>query len=180
MCSSFLSRIGSTLGRSPLAALPLVMLALAAGGCSSFSMIPPDVTLSNVEVADLTLFETSGVVTVRIANENREPLVLDGAAYQLYLDGVKVGKALTDERIEVPGLATVTQEAELIINNLVVASRLRSIFEQEAVSYRIRARLYLEGGFGRRRLSSTYEGLLDFSDRSETGSGGGAAYFVSR
>ncbi len=72
--------------------LTLVPLA----GCTALHLVPPDVSLVDLEFTDLTLFETSGVFTVRLSNENPEPLAVEGGVYNLYLGGKKVGKGLSD------------------------------------------------------------------------------------
>ncbi len=105
-----------------------VALALSAG-CASFGLTPPDVTLVNLEFTDLTMFETSGIFTVRLTNENPEPMFVEGGVYNLYLGGWKIGKGLSDHRLEVPPLSTTTDEVELHLNSLAIATQLRSIYE---------------------------------------------------
>ena len=135
-------------------------LALCAG-CASFGLLAPDVTLVDLEFTDLTLFETSGVFTVRLANENPEPLAVDGGVYNLYLGGLRVGKGLSDHRFEIPALGTATDEVQLHLNNVAIATRLRSIWESGIVDYRLRARVYVEHGYGRKTLRIESEGRLD-------------------
>ena len=138
---------------------------MALAGCTTLGLVPPDVSLVSLELGDVTLFETSGTFTVRLANENPEPLAVEGGAYNLYLGGLKVGKGLSDQRIEVPALGTATVEVELFINNLAVATRLRSMFETGVVDYRIKAKIYLRGAYGRRALTVDREGSFDLDGR---------------
>ena len=148
------------------ARLFVTVLAVAAlAGCTALRPIPPEVSLVSLELGDVTLFETSGTFTVRLANENPEPLAVEGGAYNLYLGGLKVGKGLSDQRIEVPALGTATVEVELFINNLAVATRLRSMFETGVVDYRIKAKIYLRGAYGRRALTVDREGSFDLDGR---------------
>jgi len=149
-------------------AVPIAVLTLCAG-CASFGLLAPDVTLVNLEFTDLTLFETSGVFTVRLANENPEPLLVDGGVYNLYLGGLKIGKGLSDQRIEVPGLGTATAEVQLHMNNLAVATQLRSIWESGILDYRLKARIYVEHGYGRKTLRIENEGTFDLE--AQRGSG---------
>ena len=143
------------------AATRIAVLALAAG-CSTLGLTPPDVSLVNLKLTDLTMFETSGIFTVRLTNENPEPLFVEGGVYNLYLGGWNIGKGLSDHRLEVPPLATATDEVELHLNNLAVASQLQSIYESGVADYRIKARIYVESGYGRRRLTVENEGRFDF------------------
>ncbi len=147
--------------RLPSAAAILTLVALTAG-CASFGLIEPDVSLVNLKFTDLTVFETSGIFTVRLTNENPEPLFIEGGVYNLYLGGLRVGKGLSNHRLEVPPLSTATDEVELHLNNLAIATQVRSIYESGVADYRIKAKVYVEGGFGRRRLTVENEGRFDF------------------
>ena len=159
--------------------LPLFLAALVLStGCTTFGLIEPDVSLVDLKFTDLTIFETSGIFTVRLSNENPEPLVVEGGVYNLYLGGWKIGKGLSDNRLEVPPLATATDEVELHLSNLAIATRLRSIYDRGVADYRIKARIYVESGYGRRKLTIENQGSFDFKSREATpdkvseGSGG--------
>lgn len=131
----------------------VLILVVAAGGCTALSVIPPEVSLVDLEFTDLTVFETTGEFTVRLTNENPEPLRINGGVFKLYLNGVKVGKALTSETVEVPGLGTTTQKAILYVNNAALVTRLAALLDQPVLAYRIRTRLFVEGPVGTRRVS---------------------------
>ncbi len=150
--------------------LCLLLLLPALGplaGCASLGLIEPEVTLVNLEFTDLTLFETSGVFTVRLANENPEPLVVDGGVYNLYLGGWKIGKGLSDRRLEVPPLSTATDEIELHLSNLAIATQLRSIWESRVFDYELKARIYLQRPYGRRTMRIESAGRFDLDARRE-------------
>ena len=103
----------------------VLMLVLLTTGCTTLgTMTPPDVSLVDMELTDVTVFETTGTITVRLTNENPEPLVIDGSVFKLYLNGMPVGKALDAERLEVPRLGTATQTVNLHINNVALIARL--------------------------------------------------------
>ena len=134
-------------------------------GCTSLGLVEPEVTLVDLEFTDLTLFETSGVFTVRLANENPEPLVIEGGVYNLYLGGWKIGKGLSDQQIEVPALGTATDSVELHMNNLAIAAQLRSIWDTGVFDYRIKAKIYVDRGYGRRTLTIENEGRFELDER---------------
>lgn len=147
----------------------LLMLAIAGcclTGCASLGIIPPDVSLVDIEFTDLTVFETTGEFTVRLGNENPEPMVINGGVFRLYLNGVKVGKALSSERVEVPRLGTATQKVSLHVNNVTLVTRLVSLMDQPVLDYQIRTRLFLETAYGQRRLNFDNAGTLNL-DRME-------------
>ncbi len=147
--------------RKPAGRIAWIAVLALFTGCASLGLVEPDVTLVDLEFTDLTLFETSGVFTVRLANENPEPLVVDGGVYNLYLGGSKVGKGLSDHRIEVPALGTATDEVELHLNNLAIAGQVRSLWESKVFDYRLQGRVYVETGYGRRKLRIESEGRFD-------------------
>ncbi|MDH3403194.1 MAG: LEA type 2 family protein [Acidobacteriota bacterium] len=143
-------------------------LALVASGCASLGTFsPPEVTLVDVRFEDLTLFESSGVLTVRIANENDDPILVDGGVYNLYLDGMKVGKALSNAQLEVPRLASATAEVEIHVNNLALATRIRQIIDRGAVDYRLTGKFFLDRSLGRRKIGFDRSGRYDFQRAAE-------------
>lgn len=140
----------------------LCLVVLSSVSCASLEPFSaPGVSLVNIEFADLTLFETSGVFTVRISNENPDPVVVDGAVYNLYLGGLKVGRALSDRRLEVPRLGSATYEVDLYINNLALATRLIPLIESQVLDYRVKGKLYVERPYGLRRMRFSRDGRLD-------------------
>lgn len=141
----------------------VLVLALSLAGCASIGgFVPPEITLVNVAFEDLTLFESSGVLTVRVANENNEPVLIDGGVYNLYLKGIKVGKALSDARLEIPRLSSDTADVQIFINNLVLATRLKGIIDSGIVDYRLSGKFFLDRAVGRRSVRFDREGRYDF------------------
>lgn len=156
MCSRVLSSV-------------VFVLALWLTGCVSIGgFVPPDVTLVDVVFEDLTLFESSGVLTVRVANENDEPVLIDGGVYNLYLNGIKVGKALSDAHFEVPRLSSDTADVQIFINNLALATRLRGIIDTRVVDYRLKGKFFLDRAVGRRSVRFDREGRFDFGGDGQT------------
>lgn len=137
-------------------------LALAITGCASLERFAaPEVTLVDVRFEDLTVFETSGTFTVRLSNENPEPLAVDGAVYKLYLGGRKVGRALSDTRVEVPRLGSTVYEVDVFVNNVALVARLLTLGEETGLDYTIKGKLYVERPYGLRRLRFSRDGRID-------------------
>lgn len=103
------------------------------------------VSLVNVRLGEATVFETTAVFTVRIANESPNPLVLDGGVHKFYLNGLNVGEGLSGDRLEVPRFASVTQDIPVHLGNISLATRIRPIIESRALDYRMNSRLLLLG-----------------------------------
>ncbi len=150
--------------RTGAAALVLTLLCV---GCAALEpTAQPDLTLVDLRISDVTLFETSAEFTLRISNENPDPLKLQGGAFKIDLQGIKVGKGLMSQAVEVPGFDSVTVDVPVHISHLALASRLRSVLEGGKVSYRLRATLYRETAMGRRRLRSVGSGIFDLSPQA--------------
>ena len=146
------------------ALVALVLACLATSGCTTFGTLPPVVNLANLEITDLTAFETSGEVLIRLANENPEPVTIEGASYRLSINGLRVGQALSNEIVEIPALATAVQRAELTLSNIALLTRVQSVLEQRSFDYEIRGKLYVKSSFGTRRMSVESEGFFDFEE----------------
>ncbi len=145
--------------RAPLSSLACCLLALALAGCSSWTLTPPALTLANLEVVEITALETTTRLAVRIANENDEPLYITGGVFNLSLGGIRVGKALSNEAVEVPPLESVVQEVDLFLNNIALATRLAPIMNRGEVDWRLQSKVYLDGPLmGRRSLKVTNQG----------------------
>lgn len=123
----------------------------------------PEISIVDLKLADMTLFETTAEFTVRITNGDPAPLNLDGGSVLVYLSDVKVGRGLLSEPIQVPGLGTTTLTLPVYINHLSVATRLRSILESKQLPYRVEGVLFREPTLGlRRKIRTRHEGLFDF------------------
>lgn len=145
----------------------LLVLAIGLSGCATLGIVPPEVALVNLEFEDLTVFETTGAFTVRLSNENPDPLFITGGVFRLYLNGVRVGKGLSSEAVEIPRLGTTTQKVDLHINNLALATQLVSLMDQPTLSYRIKTKLFLERSFGTRKLVFEDAGTFSFDKANE-------------
>ena len=149
-----------------LVASTLILIALT--GCTSIGLEPPDLTLVNLQLAEVTVLESSGVVTVRIANSNPDPLQVDGLALNLKLDGRRIGKVLSAERLEIPRLSTATLDAELHVSHLAVLTLVQQIMESESMSYGLSGKLYVITDYGRRSLRLERTGFFDFNQDPES------------
>ncbi len=143
----------------------VALLAMIATGCTTMGGLePPDVTLVTLDVKDITLFETTLDVTLRLTTPNLEPLQIEGASFKLYLEGRKFGSGLSPDTIEVPRLATALMPATFHISNASALLRLRRIIEQNSVNYGLHAKLYVTRPNGRATVRIQGEGTLDLPD----------------
>jgi LEA14-like dessication related protein len=149
-------------------ALVICCVSGALAGCASIgTWDPPEISLVDLRLLELTTFETSATVEIRLANTNLEPMTATGASYGLYIDGLKVGQVLSDEVVDVAPLSSAVQTAELRMSNLALATRLRALLESKAFDYEIRGKVYIDTGVRTRRVRVEHAGFFDFERQSE-------------
>jgi LEA14-like dessication related protein len=156
------------LGRPGLHLLVVAFLA-AVLGCSTMSSLEPmEVTLTDLDVTEVTVFETSLVAKLRITNPNPDPITIDGASFKLYLEDKKVGSGTTKESFVVDRLDSNVIDVVFHINNASALLRLKDIFDDNDVNYGVRGALFTEGAFGTKKIRIEKTGHLDLSDMDPT------------
>ena len=126
----------------------------------------PAVNLVSVHFKDATALETTTVFTIRLSNDAPEARQFSGSAHKIYLNGLYVGKGLSDAVIDVPRLGTVTQDITVHLSNLALVTRLKSVIEAKRFDYRVQSTFYGKGWLD--RMSSESEGKLELKDFTPT------------
>jgi len=139
----------------PLLLLPVL---LAAVSCTPRQA---DLHLADLRFGEMRPFETELVIEVRLENEDARPLEIQGASYRLYLNGVYVGKGMSDERITIPPFGSAVHAATLQLSHLALLPTIQRLLESDDFSYRIEGRLYRGGLFG--ELRAVESGRFDLS-----------------
>lgn len=146
---------------SPLSAALAAAVLLLAGCASTAGYARPEVSLVGVRLADVSLFETTAVFTVRLINPGQRSLVVDGGVFDFYLNGARVGTGTSTTRLEVPGLQTGTQEVTVYIRNAAVGRRLKSLFRTGSLDYRLAAQVFVPTALGQRKIATESKGKVD-------------------
>lgn len=126
----------------------------------------PSVNLVSVHVQNATALETTATFTIRLSNDVPEPRQFTGSSHRIYLNGLYVGKGLSDKTVDLPRLGTVTQDITVHLSNLALATRIKSVIESKRFDYRIQSVFYGKGWLDRTR--SETEGHLDLKDFTPT------------
>lgn len=165
---TFASLIRKSTARPTLRLIPsaCVIAIVCAGllGCTSMgSMEQLDVTLSNLNFTEVTVFETTLVAKLRITNPNPEALAVEGASFKLYLEDKKVGTGTSNESFTVERLDSYVVDVIFHINNASAILRIKDILEakDKEISYGIRGGLFTQGAFGTRKLRVEKTGLIE-------------------
>ncbi len=153
----------SVCGQNPFGFVCVILAVVLISGCATTGgLIPPDVTLVNVELVDATLFESTFDVEVRITNDNPEPLTLDGAVVRLELEGRNFGRGTSAERVEIPRMGSVVQRLELHLSHVAIAAKIRGVIKSKIVNYSMSGYVYvLKPSGGTKRVPIEREGTID-------------------
>jgi len=144
------------------------MIALGAvlvlSACASLgSLEPPSISLAGVELTEVTVFETTVQVKLRVSNPNLEPMTLEGASFKLRLEDHKIGRGQSSEIVTIERLDTALLDVTFYVNNAVALLQLREILQQEAMDYRVQAVLYTQGSWGTKKLKVDKEGRFELT-----------------
>ncbi|MDX1803963.1 MAG: LEA type 2 family protein [Alcanivorax sp.] len=86
---------------STLLLTAIVML----GGCQTLSGLEsPDLSVSDIRLDNVTLFEQQWDLTLRARNPNDRELTLKSLDYQIYLNGEKFARGLTSDSVTLPAM----------------------------------------------------------------------------
>jgi LEA14-like dessication related protein len=143
----------------------LWLMALASGCATTNALEEMEITLVNLEFTEATLFETTMVAQIRVANPNPDPLSFEGASFKLYLDDRKVGTGMVPDPFTVEELATTVVKATFHLNNATAAFRIIDVLrDRREVGYGVRGSLFTDAAIGRRKLRVEKMGVLDLEN----------------
>jgi LEA14-like dessication related protein len=127
------------------------------------SMEQFDVTLSNLNFTEVTVFETTLVAKLRITNPNPEAFTIEGGSFKLFLDDKKVGTGTTSESFTVERLDSYVVDVTFHINNASALLRIKDIIETKdnELSYGVRGALFTQGALGTRKLKIEKTGTIE-------------------
>lgn len=141
--------------------LTLLTAALVFCGCGSGTN-GPSVTLVSVKFEDATALETTAIFTLRLSNENAEPVHITGEVHKIYLNGLYVGKGLSDKTFDLPRLSTTTHDVTVHLSNIALVTRLKPIIESKSFEYRVAS--VFHGKSWSDRMKSESAGKLELKD----------------
>lgn len=122
----------------------VVVLAIVVSGCAALQTViePPQVTLNNLQVLDMTLLEQRYAVTLRVQNPNPVPLPITGMNFQLDINDTELGRGVSNRAVTVPAYGEALVEISLVSNLLRVFNQIRALESSKTQSLRYR----LSGG----------------------------------
>lgn len=122
----------------------------------------PSVSLVSVSFQNATALETTAVFTMRIENELPQPVEFTGGVHKIFINGLYVGKGLSNASIKVPRLSSVTNDVTVHLSNIALATRFKAVIDSKRFDYRIQSTFFGKSWSDRR--SSTTESKLELKD----------------
>jgi LEA14-like dessication related protein len=103
-------------------------------------------------------------VRLRIENDAPDPIVMEGASHQLFLDGVLVGSGVSHDRIEAPRFDSIEQTVTMHVSMVAMVRQLRECMNRDVVDYRVTSDFFVRQSDRSKRFRITGEGWVDFRD----------------
>lgn len=107
-----------------------------------------EVSVTNIEPLDRTVFEQRLNVELRLRNSNAFDLVVTGMDFELDVNGNRLTRGLSNETVTVPRLGEATLQVPASTSSTAMVERLNQIAERsnaEGLRYDLRGRIYLRG-----------------------------------
>lgn len=145
-------RMGSLRAARPaLFGLAVLLASLCAGfGCARggslpSSLLPPAVTLADLQPLETTLFEQRLQVALRVRNANDVALPVRGIRYTLHVDGKLLAQGASEEHLTVPALADELITTTATTTSLALVRQLRGLSRDAEADYALSGALFLVG-----------------------------------
>ncbi|TAN53204.1 MAG: hypothetical protein EPN26_07210 [Rhodospirillales bacterium] len=164
---------------TPLRHALLVALAFLVSACALVGEIePPMVSLADLRIERMGLFEQDARVTLRLRNPNDSALPIEGAKFAIKLNGEPFARGVSNESVSVPRLGEATIEALVTVNTFDVLNQFLNLGNtlggSQTLTYEMDGTAYYGGlGFVRRSTPFTQTGKLKLGGTGGA-SGGGA------
>lgn len=139
--------------------------ALALAGCASLplNMQPPEVSVSDLRLLDVGLFEQRFGLSLRVLNPNDAEIPIDGLSFTVELNGKPFAKGVSNQAVTVPRLSEAMLEVEAVSSLTGLLRQFGAMAKgQERIDYRIHGTLYTGRLFG--GVPFDQKGEVDFAD----------------
>lgn len=143
--------------------LATLAFAVFLGACATIRPLEaPHVTLSDLRIVDVTLFEQTYGLTLRVQNPNPVALPVTGMSFRLDINDAELGRGVSDRAVTVPAYGEAVLEIRLVSNLARIIDQIRGFESGQAQGLRYR----LAGGIH----VANRIGTLPFDYQGEIGS----------
>lgn len=156
--------------RTPMR-LVLVLFAATLAGCAGSGLvpdvIPPKVSLANLELLDSGALEQRFRITLRVRNPNPFPLPVTGFSFDLNLNGRSFADGVNNESTLIPRLGEEIVVVDASTSVLQVAQIIMGLPGRDTLTYGLDGKVFLQRGMG---LSVPFSESGELAIPSGTGS----------
>ena len=123
---------------------------------------PPQVSLANINIMELGIFEQRYGLRLRIQNPNSFALPLAGMSYQLYINGESFAHGVSSDRVTIPAFGENVVDVDVVSSLTQLAKQLTDLGAQArpSVKYRLEGKVKLDNFVG--NIPFNYEGEVKF------------------
>ena len=119
-----------------------IFLSTALSSCALLGPPPKaNVSLVDLQFSEMTLFETTADVSVRIENLNADTLTIKGGTHTVSVNGSELGTGLSDESLTLSAHSSGVQHVKLHISNLTALSKIKSIVDSKNFDFEIKSEI---------------------------------------
>lgn len=132
-----------------LAAFTLLFVAACAG--LPFNVQPLKISVADLDVQSLGLFEQHFDVTLRVANPNDFDLAVEGLEFDLEVNGKPFAQALGKTTARVPALSSATLRVDAVTQSIDLLRQFKLVPPEAlkaGVPYRIKGRIKVDRALG--------------------------------
>lgn len=145
-------------------AVPSLLLGLVCFGCAAGllgrEVLPPDVFLTNVKPIGMGLFEQRIELTFRVTNPNDFELPIEGGVFDLAINGAPFARGVTRGTVDLPALGESFVTIEASTTTAELLSQLRSLGNQQDLSYALTGHFTLDDTLSIGRIPFTRQSQL--------------------
>lgn len=107
----------------------------------------PRVTVSKIKIEDINLFEAVLRIEMRVFNVNDRAFDIKGIDCELNLDQTRLATGVSNTPTHIPSFETAVIPMTVYSSIDDIAQCVREMKSKNKISYRIKGKLFLEGGF---------------------------------
>jgi LEA14-like dessication related protein len=127
--------------------LAIALIILAGCAAPGRRLESPRITLADIQLQELTLFETVFQIELRILNTNDASFEIKGVDCKLKLNGKKFATGVSDTHVTIPPFSTVRIPMVLYSSVVDIVKGLKGFQDTEDMEYEVSGRLHVSGGF---------------------------------
>lgn len=126
--------------------LPIFLFALGLAACSGlpFNAVAPKVSVADVAIKSLSLFEQQLDVGLRISNPNEFELTIEALEFELEVNGRPFASGLSSKATRVPAMASTMLRVDTFMQSKNLIQQFKTLSPgalKDGVSYRVKGRI---------------------------------------